>query len=525
MQFVAARTQFVAQRRQYFSRLTVAGGLALVLSACSGGSTYRAGVDVAPDGLFRAGYADVAAIYIDQIAVPDLFVASLDGLDELDDSVQVSIANDQVSIAAAGKPASLFPAPASDDIGAWGDLTASALELLRSQSASLGRLDSETVYEAMFDGLVGKLDHFSRYSSPEEAQENRASRNGFGGIGIRIEVQSDGVHVLTVMEQTPAEAAGLSAGDIILKIDGQSVEGLDQDEVIDRLRGPIESHVRLTVQREDRATYEIDVARAHIVPQTVSLSYRGSIAVIRVSGFNQSTTRTLREKVEEAEAKLGTALDGIVLDLRGNPGGLLDQAVSVSDLFMTSGRIVSTHGRHPDSHQYFEADSSDAANHLPIVVLVNGHSASASEIVAAALQDSGRALVVGSASYGKGTVQTVLRLPNEGELTITWARFHAPSGYTLQSRGVLPDICTSGESSAESIIGRAQGNRLAYSASLRRAEIPFRDTAAIEAFRANCPASDEENELDLAVAEDLIFDPLLFARLLSGQNSSAAASN
>ena len=317
----------------------------------------------------------------------------------------------------------------------------------------------------------------------------------------------------------------MMTSDLITAIDGAPVSGLDQEDVITKLRGPVDSHVRLTILREGEAPFDLDVSRAHIVPQTVSLEYDGDIAHIRVTGFNQSTTRTLKEKLEEAEEALGDQLKGFVLDLRGNPGGLLDQAVSVSDLFMTDGRIVSTHGRHPDSHQYFEADSDDVGNRLPVVVLVNGMSASASEIVAAALQDSGRALVVGSASYGKGTVQTVLRLPNEAELTITWARFHAPSGYALQGRGVLPDVCTSGATSAKSVLNRVRRNGLEFEISLRRSDLPSLDSEAIATFRANCPASEEESSLDLDVAEGLLRDPLLFARAQGDQSALVPASN
>ncbi len=208
-------------------------------------------------------------------------------------------------------------------------------------------------------------------------------------------------------------------------------------------------------------------------------------------------------------------MTGFVLEIRGNPGGLLDQAVAVSDLFIGAGRIVSTHGRHPDSHQYFDADADDLAKDRPVVVLVNGNSASASEIVAAALQDSGRAVVIGSGSFGKGTVQTVLRLPNEGELTLTWARFHAPSGYALNGRGVLPDICTTGDDlSAEDVLERLREGTVPFARTTQRRDIDPDDAAAIKAFRAMCPARQNDPQLDIEVARRLIEDPVLFARAL-----------
>ena len=212
-----------------------------------------------------------------------------------------------------------------------------------------------------------------------------------------------------------------------------------------------------------------------------------------------------------------------MLDLRGNPGGLLDQSVSVSDLFMPRGRIVSTHGRHPDSHQFFDADRDDLARGKPVVVLVNGSSASASEIVAAALQDSGRGVVIGSNSFGKGTVQTVLRLPNEGELTLTWARFHAPSGYALQRRGVLPDICTSGEAgSVEALLEKIRRGERLINRQLRTQNINLNDTESLDELRANCPVSEEETDLDLQVALALLEDAGLYAEVLRGDGPRTA---
>ena len=214
-------------------------------------------------------------------------------------------------------------------------------------------------------------------------------------------------------------------------------------------------------------------------------------------------------------------LDGIILDLRDNPGGLLDQAVSVADLFVDDGRIVSTHGRHPDSHQYFDARSDEVLDTVPMVVLVNGNSASASEIVAAALQDSGRAVVVGSNSFGKGTVQTVLRLPNEGELTLTWARFHAPSGYALHHRGILPDVCTSNVDSREQALRDLDSGSLLISSTLQQAAISAEDEAALAALRLNCPLREDDNAFDVEIAQRLLGDPDLFARAKGSQVDTA----
>jgi carboxyl-terminal processing protease len=284
----------------------------------------------------------------------------------------------------------------------------------------------------------------------------------------------------------------------------------------------------LTIGREDTpASLGIEVVRAHIVPQTVTYRRQDNAAIIQLTGFNQSTTRTLREKLIQANKEIGSDLSGFVLDLRGNPGGLLDQAVAVSDLFIGDGRIVSTHGRHPDSHQYFDAKSDDLAKHRPVVVLVNGNSASASEIVAAALQDSGRAVVIGSGSFGKGTVQTVLRLPNEGELTLTWARFHAPSGYALNRRGVIPDICTTGipDQTADDVLDRLVDGSLPIDRGIQHRNIEQSDEAGIAALRAYCPTRQNDAEIDIEVALRLLERPDLFARALGGQAPNTALLN
>jgi len=475
--------------------------------------------------LFRDGYQDIIDIYIDEVRASDLALAGLDNLTDLDPDISVFTQDGWVTLKVDGRPIGNFAAPPSDDPEAWGDLTASALRLGRSRSALVDAADPEEIYEVVFDGILSELDKFSRYAGRDEARENRASRDGFGGIGVRIRLIDEGVRIISVMEHTPAERAGLKDNDIILEIDGETTVDLNQREVVRRLRGPLRSRVALTIGREEApASLGIEVVRAHIVPQTVIYRRQGDAAVIQLTSFNQSTTRTLREKLDQATKEIGPDLAGFVLDLRGNPGGLLDQAVAVSDLFIGDGRIVSTHGRHPDSHQYFDADPDDLARNQPVVVLVNGNSASASEIVAAALQDSGRAVVIGSGSFGKGTVQTVLRLPNEGELTLTWARFHAPSGYALNRRGVIPDICTTGipNQTADDVLGRLVDGGLPIDRETQHRVVDQDDDAGIAALRAYCPTRQSDAGIDLEVALHLLDRPDLFARALGGQPPDTA---
>ena len=465
--------------------------------------------------VFEAGYQDVLDIYIEDLEVSTLAAAGVDGLSSIDPALSIDRNAGEFVVKVGDTDAGHFGSTSPASLGYWADVTATAITAARRSSADIGVAHSEDIYEAVFSGMLEELDDFSRYAGRDQARENRASRDGFGGIGVRIRVIDEGVKVLAVMEETPAEKAGLEDGDLITHINEEPAAGLSQIEVVRRLRGPSRSKVRVTVTREAAPEpLVIAITRSHIVPQTVRYEAEGGIGYLQISGFNQNTTQSIRERVVMAKRALGPKLKGLVLDLRDNPGGLLDQAVSVSDLFIPQGRIVSTHGRHPDSHQFFDADSEDLASGLPIAVLINGNSASASEIVAAALQDSGRAVVIGSNSFGKGTVQNVLRLPNDGELTLTWARFHAPSGYTIQARGVMPDICTSAfESGAADLLEQVRRGDHLVDRLARTRTFRAEDEAAISALRESCPLNEGESKIDLQVARSLIEDQGLYARI------------
>ena len=501
-------------------------GLAFLIVACATqDSSQPLEYDEArAERLFSVGYEDIASIYIEEVLISDLAVAGLDGLAKIDPSIEVIESGQDLTLYVDGVRSNRVSVPLENDTAGWGHATASLITASRDGSEDFAAVEPERIYEQVFLGMMSELDGFSRYAGRDAAQENRASRDGFGGIGVRIRQIEAGVLIMSVMENTPAERAGLLKDDVIVAIDDMPVEGLTQREVVMRLRGNLRSTVELTLSRPDEPELiAIDVVRAHIIPQTVSYRAESGVAYIEVSGFNQDTTQSLREKIELAREQLGPDLVGYIIDLRDNPGGLLDQAISVSDLFIRKGRILTTEGRHPDSHQYFEADKSDLTEGRPVILLVNGGSASASEIVAGALQDSGRAVVVGSVSFGKGTVQTLLRLPNKGELTLTWARFHAPSGYALNRRGVLPDICTSaiGDTTIEELLdGVRSGARLA-DRDLRSRNIAYGDDAEVMKLRANCPASETRPDFDIEVAKQILFEPELYARALNGTDNTA----
>jgi carboxyl-terminal processing protease len=248
-----------------------------------------------------------------------------------------------------------------------------------------------------------------------------------------------------------------------------------------------------------------------VVPETVSYRREGNTAYFRIFSFNSETANSLKREIDDAKDEIGKKIKGYVLDLRNNPGGYVPQSVATANLFLDEGRIVSIHGRHPDSHQYFEATDGDIADGKPIAVLIDGNSASAAEIVAAALQDNGRAVLIGSNSYGKGTVQNIKPLPNTGEIKLTWARFHAPSGYTLHHLGVLPTICTVGKHNSDDLLTELRLGELPKVPTVKRNAAKPDDTKALDALRQTCPARKSEDPIDLELALKLIEQPSLYA--------------
>ncbi len=496
-------------------RISAVLAFAAVAGCSSATSPLAANSDYERDRrMFASAYEDIDQVYIRKVDLGNAAAGGLSALASLDPKVSVRRDADKVDLLYAGKTEAVFETTGSFEADDWAELTANGIAAARKASLILEKADSELVYQAVFNGMLARLDDpFSRYAGRDQAAENRASREGFGGIGVRISVEDGVVRIISVMHYTPAERADLHAEDVITAVDGTSTKGLDQQAVINLLRGPVDSRVVLTIQRHGASQpLTVTIKRALVVPETVTYRREGDIAYFRIYSFNEDTAGSLRREFENARNEIGGGMRGIVLDLRGDPGGLLDQAVAVADLFMNSGRIVSTHGRNPDSHQYFEATPGDIAHGLPMAVLINGGSASASEIVAAALQDSGRAVLIGSNSYGKGTVQTVLRLPNDGEITLTWARFHAPSGYTLNHIGVLPSICTnSGDEEANDLLYQLGAGRLKPIPVQARNSTPPDDTPALDKIREICPAYRAERAVDLQVALRLLGQPRLYA--------------
>ena len=322
------------------------------------------------------------------------------------------------------------------------DLFGDIFERIRAQYVE--DVDESKLIEAAIDGMLTSLDPHSSYLSPEDAAAMRVQTRGeFGGLGIEVTQEEGFVKVVSPIDGTPADEAGIEAGDFITHVDGESVLGLTLDKAVELMRGPVGSEIVITVVREgEDEPFDVSIVRDTIKLTAVRARTEGNTVVLRITTFNDQTTPNLeaglKEQIEEAGGMEN--INGIVLDLRNNPGGLLTQAISVSDEFLDSGEIVSTRGRNPEDGERFNATPGDMAEGKPMVVLINGGSASASEIGAGALQDHRRAIVVGTKSFGKGSVQTVMPLRGDGAMRLTTARYYTPSGRSIQALGVSPDI-------------------------------------------------------------------------------------
>jgi len=322
------------------------------------------------------------------------------------------------------------------------DLFGDIFERIRAQYVE--EVDEKELIEAAIGGMLQSLDPHSSYLSPDDASKMRVQTRGeFGGLGIEVTQEDGFVKVVSPMDGTPADEAGVEAGDFITHVDGESLLGLGLDEAVELMRGPVGSEIIITIVREgEDEPFDVSIIRDTIKLTAVRGRTEGDSVVLRVTTFNEQTTPNLEAKLEEQVEALGGMdnVNGIVLDLRNNPGGLLTQAISVADSFLESGEIVSTRGRNPEDGERFNATPGDLIGGKPIVVLINGGSASASEIVAGALQDHRRAIVVGTKSFGKGSVQTVMPLRSDGAMRLTTARYYTPSGRSIQALGVSPDI-------------------------------------------------------------------------------------
>lgn len=322
------------------------------------------------------------------------------------------------------------------------DLFGDVFDRIRSEYVE--EADAQELIEAAINGMLMSLDPHSSYMSDEDFDDMQVQTRGeFGGLGIEVTQEEGVVKVVAPIDGTPASEAGILSGDYITHVNGESVMGLTLDEAVTTMRGPVGSEIIITVVREGvEAPFDVSLIRDTIKLTAVKSRVIGTTVVLRITTFSEQTYPGLQEELAKATEEAGGAdkVTGYVIDLRNNPGGLLTQSIAVADAFLDKGEIVSTRGREQQNDERYNAEPGDLAQGKPLVVLINGGSASASEIVAGALQDHRRAIVVGTKSFGKGSVQTLIPIRDQGAMRLTTARYYTPSGRSIQSLGVMPDI-------------------------------------------------------------------------------------
>jgi carboxyl-terminal processing protease len=332
-------------------------------------------------------------------------------------------------------------AQAADD-GIYRQLNLFGDVLERIRSDYVEEVNDPELIEAAIGGMLRSLDPHSSYMPPKAYNDMREQIKGeFGGLGIEVTMENGVVKVVSPIDDTPAARAGLQAGDYITHLDDTPVRGMTLSDAVKKMRGPVNSEIRLTVVRRGlKKPLEVKVVRDVIRVRSVRSRLEGDMVYVRITSFTGQTNSGLEAAMAKHKAELGNRFKGVVLDLRNNPGGALDQAISVSDAFLDQGEIVSTRGRRSEETRRYNAKTGDLADGLLIAVLINGGSASASEIVAGALQDHQRAIVIGTKSFGKGSVQSIIPLQGHGAIRLTTARYYTPSGTSIQAKGIEPDI-------------------------------------------------------------------------------------
>jgi carboxyl-terminal processing protease len=377
----------------------------------------------------------------------------------------------------------------------------------RVRADYVDEVDDEKLIEAAVNGMLQALDPHSGFLNAKNFREMQVQTRGeFGGLGIEVTMENGFVKVISPIDGTPAERAGILTNDLLTHIGGEQIQGLTLSQAVDKMRGPVNTDILLTVVRAGvDAPFDVTLTREVIRIASVRSRVEGNIAYLRVTTFSEQTASGLEKEVRKIKQQLGDKLAGVVLDLRGNPGGLLDQAIKVSDAFLDQGEIVSTRGRQAGEAQRFNAKPGDLVDGLPLVVLINGGSASASEIVAGALQDHSRAVVLGTQSFGKGSVQTIIPIAGHGAVRLTTSLYYTPSGRSIQAKGISPDIIVE-----QARLEAVQGRRDPRSEASLRNHIEVSDE---ESAKAEAPVTGGRPfDFQLVRALDLLHGLQLFAK-------------
>ena len=488
-------------------------------------------------GVYTSALTFMGPRILEPVAVPQLIAWGLSGIAAIDPRLRAEVRDGRLRLRLIGPDRRehvllLRPTPNATDTSAWARETAEIQEAAYNVSPLLRTAGSGAIVRGFFDEMFNHLDPYSRYSPPEEAEDGRTRRAGQAGVGITVASRAGQIVVATAPADGPAAVEGVRAGDALLSIDGKNTRGRDVATLLGWLRGPEDTSVSVSWRGRDGETRSADLTRTLIPPETVQGELQGSVLVLRVSDFNNATGLRVGNVIELQLHESGTTstpsqpmLSGIIIDLRGNRGGVLRQAVIAADTILPPGVIATTQGRYPDASRILRSTTGDLVPFLPVVVIVDGRTASAAEVLAAALADRGRAVVVGSATLGKGLVQTIAQLPDGGELRVTWSRIIAPRGWPIQTLGVMPQICTS--LSAEALTRQLEelsAGRAPMAAALDRhhATRPPLTAQQALALRAPCPAA-EGREADMRVAHLLIENPANYAAALLPPMRNAAA--
>ena len=445
---------------------------------------------------------------LDPVPARDLALWGLQGIGALDPSLNVDLRGSRLQLTATSRVVFDRLAPTVDDAAGWGHAAAELQDAAYNQSAAVRTVGTQGLIQGFFDEMFNHLDPYSRYEPPEPAEAERTKLSVDAGSGLGLTVRDHAIVVKDLVPDGPGQQAGVHVGDRILAVDGRRPRASQLELVKSWLSGPEGTQVRLRVLGLDGVAQTVPLTLAYIPPETVSSERAGNLLLIRIASFTSNTAERLSEAIEAGLAAKPPPA-AIAIDLRGNRGGLLRQAITSVALLADHGIIASTAGRNPQASRDWRIDGGDLTHGLPVIVLVDGRTASAAEIMAAALADLSRGVVIGSATLGKGLVQEITRLPDGGELYVTWSRVLAPKGWPIQSLGVMPQVCTSNgqDQTAQTLADLAAGKQPATQslAASRAARAPLPVARALE-LRNACPAAEGGDE-DLVAAHFLADHP------------------